>query len=328
MKSLWMQLKYIVLLVLASLMLLIYYTSIPVTLNSNRKGNNSNSQTFVCSFKPAELSSFIWSHRAHYPDNPLYNDGSMQSLQALLNAGITNFDIDISTKDGIFYVAHPSLLSNISSDLKKWEKDILTLPSFLEKIGKHHRIKSIISNLNALTLRPLQPFITCEPKFTDPKLWEELIMILQSSQYLPASHLAIIVSSPDQKTLVESIMDSYPHAPKIAIAIAYRSIPKTPNDFIWKDTEMALFRSQPMDLDSPYQYLHMPDVKLMTTTFKNPIGRSFHKPLIRIVPWLVDTPEGLLESLNHSVDGIISNNPIDLLHFLEDKYKRECVDIL
>ena len=72
----------------------------------------------------------------------------------------------------------------------------------------------------------MRPFITVEPKFNNNDVLIELLKEMQSGEYLPPDHLAIIVRNHEQLALVESFVIGSAlseDAPKIAVALAFRS---------------------------------------------------------------------------------------------------------
>jgi hypothetical protein len=286
---------------------------------------------YLCSFMPNELSSLIWSHRAHYSHMKSFPDGSRNALYSLLTAGITNFDIDITYKYGEFYVAHPSAADSFPNR-KSWSENFLTVSAFLARVAKHHRITPLLLTNN--TNNNLRPFFTMEPKFGDDTvLWTRFISILQTCDVIPPNHLAIIVNSPNQLSFIESVLTSYSEFPSISIAIAFRSIPKSEHDYSW-DNHVAGKGKNKNDIccflpQNPTKYRHilMPDVKLLPKSFINLRQRAPINPLYesKVISWLVDSNEDLIQALLQKIDGVVSNEPVKLLHFLQDKYKKYCV---
>ena len=165
------------------------------------------------------LTNFIWAHRAGFGQGLL--DGSEKAEEGLLRAGIHMFDIDVSYVDDIFYVAHPEVLRELPTKQMRQASDVQTLPSFLQHLA-----------WAALEDLPGPPLVTIEPKFESVEAWGALVALLQDGKWISPSCVAIIVNSVAQLGVVETILaELVPTLPLISIAIAYRSAPKTPQDF-------------------------------------------------------------------------------------------------
>lgn len=169
-----------------------------------------SSLQLICTFSKKEvLSSFIYSHRASaktvLPDS-INIDGSPTALSYLLDAGITNFDIDVSYFNDSFYVAHPSIMQ-IGKRRDEWySKELSTVSQFLQTLTGHPRIKALTSILDDTEKSNyLLPFVTLEPKFSDADILAKFVNVLRQSS-LALGHIAVIVSTESQLALVNSLL--------------------------------------------------------------------------------------------------------------------------
>jgi hypothetical protein len=185
----------------------------------------------LCSYNHHDLPSIIWSHRAHHSSHQI--DGSKLALGALLQAGIRNFDVDVSCKaESIgspceYIIAHPSVLSinegNIDHNMQ-----LQTVEAFLGQVFTHCQGKNELSKLPPTTARLLLPLITLEMKFSEP---ERQIAFVQHVQKLPlADHVAIIGTNP------RMFVSLVPHLTHSGLAAAYRSKPLSTQDFTWPNS--------------------------------------------------------------------------------------------
>ena len=156
-------------------------------------------------------------------------DGSKAALQLLLDAGITNFDVDITHHNDDFYVIHPAEFAKIMHK-KESEKDkgeekgggsqggeafkaIQTLDSFLTQIERHPEIVRVLSpseqpaakhsstTAHHHTLHTTahntkkHVFITAEPKFTDKDpshlILRKMVAVLQKNSFRQM-HTAVV----------------------------------------------------------------------------------------------------------------------------------------
>jgi len=185
-------------------------------------------KTNLCSFDSNDqLSSFIWSHRAHWMvdgDSPRLVDGSKKALQNLLDAGITNFDVDITYYNNDFYVIHPAEYEVLKKKGESSEDflSIQTLDSFLDQIESHAAIIKVLSASTLTSSSDHQStrkhvFITTEPKFNvnvkdkdkdkdiDSFLLKKMVAILQKNTFRQL-HTAVVAGGTALQMEVEGIM--------------------------------------------------------------------------------------------------------------------------
>jgi len=318
----------------------------------------------LCSYANEDhLSSFVWSHRAHYDDYKNIGgnnkkgggdgiDGSAQSLEALLDELIIKFDIDISVyhfkdKSATFLVVHPTaLLEYKNSFVNKAEEDIeekirkrfISITSFLNIIANHSNIKSLLqTNTNSHSNINYQPMVTIEPKFESLKLVEALLQDVKSS-FFPSSQTAIIVTDPKQFSEVEKLHQSNAGAVSTnvaVIAVGFRSLPKKKDDFVW---EMAVGAALPSFTSSSsnnfnnksndsnnllFRQVLMVDVKLLLQSASVISPHDGDNTIV--LSWLIDDKLALFTALeNHKVDGVVSNRPVEMLQILQEKYRNVC----
>jgi hypothetical protein len=271
----------------------------------------------VCAME--DVSAFVWSHRGHVePDEHGYTDGSLQALKVLLDNGIINFDIDISSFDGQFYVAHPSAAVSFESR-QQWKSAFCTVNEFLNAIAHHEMVAPRLRK--SVARKPVNaalPMVSVEPKFVNTSTMKHFVDVLYSPSDYPRDRLAIITNSPGQYEMVETYLRSkQTTVKKIAVSRAYRSLPKTADEFSWErdaiNSSQTRIRSR----------LHMPDVKLLSDQFRKQNYRHQLKDDL-IVSWLVDDAEGLKTAIDQGIDGVISNHPMLLKNMLEYWHLRLC----
>jgi len=182
----------------------------------------------LCTYNEADISSFIWSHRGHHSD--LEVDASKEAVEALLKAGIRNFDVDVSCKtvpnsDSCeFVIAHPSLFA----DKEKLEqrKHVQALTAFLDQIFTYSQGENEIRTPGT-SMSPARPLITLEMKFT--QLAQQVEFVKQVQQSRLAAHIAIIGTDP---SVLQPLV---PHLTHSGVAAAYRTKPFTTHDYSWPE---------------------------------------------------------------------------------------------
>jgi len=247
-----------------------------------------------------ELPSLVWSHRGRI-GNKKNNivDGSVEAISYLIHRNIINFDVDVSfvNEHNNFYVIHPTLLNKVDSI-----DDYLPLSEFLSIM--HDTMKSRNSN-------KIIGFVTVEPKFNDSHLYDKMIEIIVSSNYVnnKIGNLGIIASSKKSYKALMKELEKYDCG--VHIAIAFRTIMNNnENMFSWSGRDNIISSTNPIIL--------MPDNKLLASDANN------KKSANKIVAWTIDRIEDAYEALYHNVDGIISNTPVEILNILQKDYDKFC----
>ena len=171
------------------------------------------------------LRGFIWSHRGFHSESPGSVDASAESMKALLDKGVRNFDIDVvmrtypSGKDKCrgdtfkecFVVSHPAryqayIDANDESSLNK----IQTLDSLLNQVEEHFTSVATASNL-AVSRNP-PPIISIEPKFYGKEELRQLVTLTQLSEFRK-KHTALISISQEVQVLIEDFMGHFKDPP-------------------------------------------------------------------------------------------------------------------
>ena len=143
----------------------------------------------LCSYRSQdELARFIWAHRGHdeFDENAI--DSSKITLGKLLDAGLTNFDVDVVIYHGddgsskykkggeYFLVQHPVPFKKYSEESSKENIDSLqTLDEFLKQVEEHANIQRVYQSQEHLAAHSM--IISLEPKFYEPELvkrWSSL----------------------------------------------------------------------------------------------------------------------------------------------------------
>jgi hypothetical protein len=206
----------------------------------------------------------------------------------------------------------------------------------------------------------MSPVVTLEPKFVDPDLWKQLIKKLaRGIGKLPPSHTAVVVNEPSQLRLLEdfytndSVGDTIRLGDRVGAAIAYRSLPKTPDDFSFtKDIQPTYTESKEANSalapdacctlrehSKALRHVYMLDVQLVKTipyfrfrphSASNRLSSRSERrsgtsaSASAMVPWLVDTEAGVLEALDQHVSGVVSNEAPALLALLRARFEEQC----
>lgn len=267
-----------------------------------------SSKWFCARFETeSAAATYVWSHRGHADGGNRFIDGSSEAQLVLIKGGVTRFDVDCSFLDDIFYIAHPSVIEKLDTPRKR--KDLQTLDSFLSNLSKAPATTRLV---------------TIEPKFDDSSLWSALLDKLTSSEV--ATSTAIVLNEPSQLALVEAyysdraeLRGKGPQA-RISVAIAYRSLPKTPHDWSWKADNSAS-EGRLLQHSDKFRSIAMPDVKLLAPS--NQKRRRGSAGLI-IVPWLVDDEASLIKAIMRGDDGVVSNKPLSLRSRLVALYAEKC----
>jgi hypothetical protein len=264
----------------------------------------------ICSVHYDQLASaFLWAHRGrlHAPNlGSTEEDGCIDAsagvMGALLNEGISNFDVDIVNSDSNsnFWVAHPT-----AWDQCRHNNSFQTLPSFLHGIRSH--FAAARPHIQASTF----PTVSMEPKFRNRTLLLRLIETVSESIYTPICQLdpgpgvtnthlflrvAIVVHNVEALRFVtghlkriqsetdlrhKSVYGISSKSPLLTVALAYRSQLLSPSDYVWTELSAQRVQRQQIELlevatgynkrtpstSSPtFLYIkkfHMPDVALL-----------------------------------------------------------------
>jgi len=279
----------------------------------------------VCKrFETAEqLSSFVWSHRGHHRLHEV--DASLAAQRALIAENVMNFDVDVSYADESFYVAHPSTIQRFSS-VEQRRQALQTVDSFLFTLGEVRQPWA--SNGSVL----VAPFVTMEPKFEDAELWRQLLdKMAHGVGRLPPSSTALVVNEPSQLALIKDYYVENANLPRVGVAIAYRSIPKTRSDFTFSRDMMQHTVKKCCQLrdHSPslsLRHVYMPDVKLVDSApdFRFLSRGDTRESAAGFVPWLVDDEAGMLRALEMRATGIVSNEAPAMLRLLRERFEEQC----
>ena len=197
----------------------------------------------ICRYSKKDLSSLVWSHRAHYNDK--FIDGSQFALWQLLNAGIRGFDVDVSCKkrsDGScdFVVAHPSTIASEKVPIIAIDahNDVQTVNDFLLQLHEYFH-----NNHDGM-----HPTVTLEMKFYDLKSQLAFIRLVQQSPL--AEHVAIIGADPHTLSGIVSQIH------RGGIAAAYRTKPLTDHDYHWPTSTSTV--SETLTTDKHQLSTHLP----------------------------------------------------------------------
>lgn len=180
----------------------------------------------LCGYDQQDLSSVVWSHRAHVENTV---DGSSAAVALLLQAGIRNFDVDVScqviteTKQCEFLIAHPVALAEAAGKGSGEEHSFQTVTAFLEQIFTYCTQANEMHN--TLSTRQLHPLVTLEMKFDEVAQHIALVEVVQKSPL--ADRVAMIGADPQRNAHM------LPHIKLGGIAAAYRSLPLTDHDYQW-----------------------------------------------------------------------------------------------
>ena len=233
---------------------------------------------------------------------------------------------------------------------------IIGAKKLLLKSLKPSHIISFLSQINFLWTgqfkRRIQkhiisPTVTVEPKFNSTDTLRLLLYYIRElHDTLQIPHVAVIVSSQKELKIIEDFMELSLNLDNSFVAIAIRSKPKSAFDFIWNglNTEKQSIVKRNNDGDnipsftSKMAQILMPDIKLFPSNFKlsNTLGSNHimtHKYMpshnslrARVITWLIDTEDGMWQTLLQGFDGIISNNPLWLLRLLRKRYRNFCFE--
>jgi hypothetical protein len=175
-------------------------------------------KSFLCSYKNEnDLAGFIWSHRGHDGQDAGSVDASSQTMDRFLQAGISNFDVDVvlrdkshgsaqhcqsaATKD-CFLVSHPvAYKSFVDGKQENNLAKVQTLDEFLVQIEMYMVGRGHLEGRH-------RAIISLEPKFLDPGLVRSMVAISQSTEYR-RRHTAVISSSPEIHEMVERYMAEF-----------------------------------------------------------------------------------------------------------------------
>jgi len=276
-----------------------------------------------CDQSKGSISRFIWSHRAQIAAGRI--DGSRIVVQELLEAGIRNFDVDIScvalqapSTHCNFIIAHPSVIRSVQNITHlPMEQLPQSVSAFLDQVHQFH------TESNELERGP--PHITMEMKFHNPQ--HQLGIIRELHQHPMASRIALVLTNP---AAVETLLQN---TSCLGAALAYRNRPSNESDFVWPaSVAESDYLASPVSLLGPCipqtqmgkattrLEVHMPDIRLITTTTEKIHCR---RPCL-VVPWVVDSEDVLIKALDNGVDGVISNEPLKMLRFLDSLYRIKC----
>lgn len=175
----------------------------------------------LCSYRSEdELARFIWAHRGHDEVDEHAIDSSKATLGKLLDAGLTNFDVDVVIYHGddrstkykkggeYFLVQHPVPFKKYSEEPSKLNIDSLqTLDEFLRQVEEHPNIQRVYRSQEHLASHAM--VVSLEPKFYDPQLIKKMVLITQSTEFR-RKHSAIIAISHDLLGAIEEGYAAYP----------------------------------------------------------------------------------------------------------------------
>ena len=229
--------------------------------------DNSHDLALFCN-KRHNFSSLFWSHRGSHKKLGTV-DGDSSAISLFFRSGVYHFDVDISLIGTSLLVAHPSRIS-----LEANHSHFSSLEILLSRLSNHLRFSSLFypkqdSKSNIV--------ITIEPKFELSNTFglESLLTTVMNSSI--SSRVAIIVSSPKTLTILTNCAKRLNFSPNIAIA--FRSIPKSPDDFKWSDQIEIRRTSEGSDCTYSFRrhlsdffndntvQVNMPDVALLRSFF-------------------------------------------------------------
>lgn len=308
--------------------------------HQHRRHEALNNLEMLCEVSEVDMVSKIWSHRAALDDiDPTTDkkrstiDGSVEVTTELLNAGVSNYDVDISMtklKDNSwsYVVAHPSRLA--AAVKKQQQGKFQTVGAFLQQIAAKH------PDLPARG----HPMVSIEPKFNDPARIRELVQEVVNHAGAIAARTHIVASDDQVLQAIHDAMRrvSVPSGLLLpGVALAYRS-KLSGAQFRWKDRQQHVDQYyQQLDNDEaavrahrPRRLILMPDIVLLTqsSTYLAASSRD-NSPSDRdvlLVTWIVDTEKELARavSLSPNINGMVSNHPMDLLQLLKEHHFNHC----
>ena len=241
----------------------------------------------ICSVEYDLLAaSFIWSHRGHYSladsggsdrqeggGSNMCDDATNSSMESLLQAGISNFDVDITIAQNIeqgngvvpeFIVAHPTAWKNCTAVRNRFQ----SLQQFIQGIKSHFA--------TSLTHKRLFPTVSIEPKFSNRKSLLQLVDAAYGLISSPFRHsdnefyfirIAIIVQNVDslhfvsdhlrrlqmrKKDAMRTLSGSFP---LLTVALSYRSQLLAPEDYTWTAVSADRIRRQRNEIIAQQQQL-------------------------------------------------------------------------
>jgi hypothetical protein len=264
-------------------------------------------------------------------------DGSILITKKLLDAGVSNYDVDISlSKSGEFKVAHPSRLATAVE--QQQQGHFQTVGAFLQQIAAKH------AHLLGDTEVPSRghPLVSIEPKFSDPVRIRDLVQEVVNLAGTMAARTALVASDDQVLQAIHGAMRSVtvPSGQLLpSVALAYRSR-MTGEQFRWKDRDQHVDRYyRQLDSDAaaawgrrPRRLILMPDIVLLLTpttdgsSSTSSSSRSHPDRDVSIVAWIVDTKEALLQALSlpSNIRGVVTNQPIEMLQNLKEHYREHC----
>ena len=251
----------------------------------------------ICAMSFDHLPFVVWSHRAYVAGHV---DGSATATALLLEAGIFNFDVDVSIAAPVkgtpsqFIIAHPmALTSTLNSD------QLQSVSSFLDQV--YVAAAHTMSTPSSLSTHVI-PFVTLEPKFNTSYDLVRLLEEVDGTELGRQGHVAVIARTPQDLEAIQSYYRSYTHdggardigAYKLrAIAVAFRSHRSFHDDYIWNlcpyvgtvkflpryiSEEETVRDQSTMGPVLSIRQINMPDVKLLVSSVSTTCDRPVTPP--------------------------------------------------
>ena len=182
----------------------------------------------LCSYSSEDdLTRFIFGHRAHDEQDENAVDASKITLGKLLDAGLTNFDVDVVIYHGdegsskykqgeeYFLVQHPMPFKKYKEESSKKNIDSLqTLDEFLKQVEEHANTQRVYKAQEPLATHSM--IVSLEPKFYEAALIKKMVQITQTTDFR-RKHTAIIAISHD---LLDAIEEGYSAYPRLNAAMS------------------------------------------------------------------------------------------------------------
>lgn len=314
---------------LSALLLILFVTTLHNSRSASllRSSSSDNSNSSLCEIK-------VCSHQILNSPSAL-PDGSMQAMDALWEAGITCFDIDIVTlKDGTLLTAHPNrfidavAVIGVETMMKRPEEyafeearsagvDAIRFP-ILDDVLIHFASLVAYNNSNGLLFCQGGPLLNLDLK--GPNLTIDHVNNLEDIITEQGILGNIVVCATalgendigpgvDLLNVLGIIRNSNSNNLLIGIVIRDRVVEDTNLDRVSQFIEQY-----------PAIELIVPSNKFDVQYFHN-LKKQAQKP---ITSWTVDDEEGLVHAIQSGLDAIISNHPIEMNVKLQAMKKGQC----
>lgn len=297
----------------------------PIQIFVDDKSRRSDDKPLsICKINFHDLNTLVWSHRALSRG---FIGSSLENLNYLLLNHITNFDVDIVISNvnhkEEFVVVHPSQ-NNLSTAI-----GLMSVESFLVRLQQH----------DASTLHH-PAFVTMEPKFSDRDKLRAFVMKIENSNY--SSNIGIITRSMEEYITIHSMLSIptnlafayYSNTSSITIKGEFPFHMRDTFETFQAKTTRRLIIPDLLNITNKLNKLYevinhicLIDISLLHPHDEN--GLITNVQLVNphryaIVCWLVDDEEVMKLCLSKGGSGFISNDPIGMLHSLQQLHTKSC----